>query len=142
MSMVKQTLWEKPIMTTDKEKLKHLLTGGKLINKYNSNILTLIDGNFHWLGNTKASDPYHLVWGRVNSPNIGDCEIYKESKWYEELPEIGVLVKIVDTDLPIIDRIYSYVPSDAVQLEGMADWYTEDQVIPLTNEEIQEYFFR
>jgi hypothetical protein len=128
-------------MTTDKEKLEHLLAGGKLIQKVSGNLLTLVEDYFYWLGNAKAHDPVELFIGRVTSPVIGNCEIYRELKWYEEIPITGTLVKLVDANHIKVDIIYKYRPKDIVALEGMRGYYKIKDVIPLTNEEIQKYFF-
>jgi hypothetical protein len=129
-------------MTTDKEKLEHLLAGGKLIHNDNKNILALVDDCFHWLGNVKAPIPVVLFIGKVTSPELGNCEIYREPKWYEEMPITGTLVKLVDANHIKVDIIHKYRPKDIVPLEGMHGWYKIKDVIPLTNEEIQKYFFR
>lgn len=74
-------------MSTDREKLEHLLNGGKL--KAGTAGYKHLDelGNLKWVDSIQS--------GIIN---LNDSEIYHEQKWYENIPEQGVLCWISDFD--------------------------------------------
>jgi hypothetical protein len=81
-------------MSTHREKLKHLLNGGKLKEEYGTKQLNH-DGNLIWENNLES-----LVIDLENS------EIYHEPKWYENIPEQGVLCWVSDIYMDTKKMIY------------------------------------
>lgn len=89
----------------------------------------------------------HVYQGRLTGSDINmnfhyDSYEAVEDKWYDSIPEHGVLVKLLGKGSFArneITAIYYYCPDDKLVKTGDDNWHKVDEVKPLTEEEIKQF---
>lgn len=118
------------------ERWAHLVNGGKLILKNNTDVIIGFKNGYLYDFTKKIMEKstYSLYFNK-------EWEIYEEPKWHKNIPEHGVLCWVGCSDRPvkqnriaivtgINDNDDSYITSIGVAWE---------KAIPLTNEEIKKF---
>jgi len=118
-------------MKNQKECYEALSAGETLVNS-NGNLAKL-----NKVGDLVSVEPYEYLLEAFD--NSGDWQIYKEPKWYENIPDGGVLCWVKGLGRPtIITTIDKYEPIEECPFSSITK-VRYQKVWPLTKQEIQVF---
>jgi hypothetical protein len=115
-------------MSTDKEKMQHLIDGGRLIYQ---GVKKHLDSDGKLIA--EYGEPIALFL-------ISENEIYHEPKWYDNIPGEGVLCWVSDTyqsEYKIVCLINKYIKEREFKFCSMFSSWT--YATPITIEEANKY---
>ena len=116
-------------MKNQREIYEALLAGETLISSNG------VKAKFNKEGELVSREPHNYLLEAFD--NSGDWQIYKEPKWYENIPDGGVLCWVTDACMRHPEIIYKYVTGSLGPYKSTETGWSNAE--PLTKQEIQVF---
>lgn len=117
-------------MKNQREIYEALLAGETLINDAHFTIKLKEDGNLDYAEDRVYGSVFNAVFKYVE-----DWQIYKEPKWYENIPE----GKVLCLQGKVLIAIKGYDSAAHKCISVIGSYYTPEKLVPLTKQEIQVF---